>query len=63
MIKCILEKIKQPIQVEHHVQSNKVKHCVDISEHTHNWTYINIYNKQIQDVSIISCFWYEGLCF
>lgn len=30
--------------------------------HAHNWTYINIYNKEIQDVSIISCFCYERLC-
>jgi len=34
MIKCIFKKIKQPIHVEYHVQSNKVKHCVDISAHT-----------------------------
>jgi hypothetical protein len=62
-IKCILEEIKQPMHVEHHVQSNKVKYCVDISAHAHNWTYIDIYNKQIQDVSIIPCFCYEKYAF
>jgi hypothetical protein len=39
--------------MEHHVQSNKTEHNVNIKENTHNSIYIDNYNKQIQDVLII----------
>jgi hypothetical protein len=39
--------------MEHHVQSNKIEHNVNIKENTHNSIYIDNYNKQIQDVLII----------
>jgi hypothetical protein len=48
---------------KHDVQSNKMKHNVNIKENTHNSIYINIYNKKIQDVPIIPCFSCERLCF
>jgi hypothetical protein len=66
-VQCILEEIKEPIPTqllaEHDVQSNKIEHNVNIKENTHNSMYIDIYNKQIQDVHIIPCFNCERLCF
>jgi hypothetical protein len=66
-VQCILEEIKEPIFTQllakHDVQSNKIKHNVNIKETTHNSIYINICNKQIQNVPIIPCFNCERLCF
>jgi len=45
------------------VQSNKVKHNVNIKENGKKLIYIEIYNIQIQDVPIIPCFSCERLCF
>jgi hypothetical protein len=49
---CTSQNLKQPIHVKHHVQSNNVKH-VKMNEHAHNSIYIDIYNKQMQDITII----------
>jgi hypothetical protein len=67
-IQCTLEKNKKKIPTQqflarHDVQSNKIEHNVNIKENIHNSIYIHIYNKQIQDISIISCFSCERLCF
>jgi len=67
-IDCTLQEIKQPIPkqwffVKHDVQSNKLKHNVNIKENAKKYIYIEIYNKQIQDVSIIPCFSCERLFF
>jgi hypothetical protein len=61
-VECISQDMKQPIHVKHHVQSNNVKH-VKMNEHTYNSTYIDIYNKCIQNVPIIPCFCCEWLFF
>jgi hypothetical protein len=66
-VQFTLEEIKEPIFTQllakHDVQSNKINHNVNIKETTHNSIYINIYNKQIQNVPIIPCFNYERLSF
>ncbi len=66
-VQCILKEIKEPILIQllakHDVQSNKIEHNVNIKENTHNSIYIDIYNKQIQDVPIIPCFSSERLRF
>jgi len=49
--------------VKHDVQSNKLKHNVNIKKNAKIYIYIEIYNKQIQDVSIIPCFSCERLFF
>jgi hypothetical protein len=49
--------------MEHDVQSNKIKHNVNIKENTHNSIYIDNYNKQFQDIPIIPCLSYERLYF
>jgi hypothetical protein len=49
--------------MEHHVQSNKVEHNVEMNEHTHNSIYTNIYDKQIQYAPITLCFCCERLCY
>ncbi len=48
-VQWTLEEIKEPIFTQqlfakHDVQSNKIKHNVNIKENTHNSIYINIYN-------------------
>jgi hypothetical protein len=53
---------KQPILVEHCVQSNKVEYHVEINERINFSIHDDMYNKQIQDVSIILCFCHERLC-
>jgi hypothetical protein len=64
-VQCILKEIKKPILTQifakHDVQSNKIKNNVNIKETTHNSIYIDIYNRQIQDVPIIPCFGCERL--
>jgi hypothetical protein len=59
--------MKEPILTQllakHDVQSNKIEHNVNINKNTHNSIYIDIYNKQIQDVPIIICFSCKRLCF
>jgi hypothetical protein len=56
---CISLNLKQPIHVEHHVQSNNMKY-VKRNEHAYNSIYIDIYNKQMQDVTIIPfIFWWK----
>jgi hypothetical protein len=49
--------------MEHDVQSNQIKHNVNIKENTHNSIDIDNYNKQIQDVPIIQRFSSKRLCF
>jgi hypothetical protein len=45
--------------MEHDVQSNKIEHNVNIKENAYNLIYIDNYNKQFQDVPIITCFNFE----
>jgi hypothetical protein len=64
-VQCTLEEVKKPILTQqllakHDIQSNKIEHNISIKENKHNSIYIDIYNKQIQDVSIIPCFCCES---
>jgi hypothetical protein len=68
-VQCTLKEIKEPIPTQqflakHDVQPNKIEHNnVNVKENTHNSIHIDIYNKQIQEVPIVSCFNVERLCF
>jgi biopolymer transport protein ExbD len=58
-VRCSLKEIKEPIPT----QQLLAKHDVNIKENAHNSIYIDICNKQIQDVRTISYFFNEMLYF